>query len=59
MHQDETIQIFSKIYRQIGPKWDKFIQNLKQVSDQDDESQLYYSDFVRVLAKYGVKMSSS
>jgi hypothetical protein len=36
MHQDNSLKIFSKVYRDIGSKWNEFIQEVKNYSDPDD-----------------------
>jgi len=58
MHQDEAIKIFTKIFRKIGKLWKKFIEEVKQNSDQDDQSQIFFETFLSILGKYAVKLSS-
>ena len=58
MHQDESIQIFTKIYSQIATKWNSFIKDLKNKADKDDESQIYFVDFLYLIRKYGARLSA-
>jgi len=46
MHSDESIMLFAKLYKQISSKWPKFIESLKRKANQDDQSQIYFSDFI-------------
>ena len=38
MHQDESIQLFSKIFRQVGKNWMLFIKELKAHAEPEDQS---------------------
>lgn len=56
MHADEAIQIFSKMYNQLGPKWAKLIDALKAAADPENQSQIYVEDFLSICKKFGVKL---
>ena len=45
MHQDESILIFTKLFRKIGKNWKNFISDCKTMADKDDESQIIFLDF--------------
>jgi len=57
MHQDEAIQIYTKIFKQLGIKWMKFIQSIKDNADVDDESQIDFQKFCKILDKSGAIVS--
>lgn len=38
MHQDNSIKVFTKVFKSIGKKWGDFINELKVNSDIDDQS---------------------
>lgn len=57
MHQDNSLKVFTKLLKNIGNKWADFINELKANSDEDDQSQIYYEDFVRILIKYKADIS--
>lgn len=52
MHSDESIKLFGKIYSRINPRWPQFIRSLKLFADPDNESQIYFDDFVSVMKKF-------
>jgi hypothetical protein len=54
MHQDEAIQLFTHISRQINSQWDAFITDVKSKTSKDDPSVIQLKDFLGVLAKYKV-----
>ena len=57
MHQDETLHIFTKIFKRIGKDWPKFISDLKRKADKDDESIIYFEKFLYTLYKFGIKLN--
>ena len=57
MHQDEAIKIFTGMFRQLGKLWRKFIEELRQSADEDDQSQIHFDQFLSILNKYQVKLS--
>ena len=57
MHQDEAIQIYSKIFKQLGIKWVKLIKSIKDNADADDESQIDFKKFCKILDKSGAIVS--
>jgi Ca2+-binding EF-hand superfamily protein len=59
MHQDNSLKLFTKVYKVIGKRWEEFIDELKSNSDIDDQSQLFYVDFVKILRKYGAPISEN
>lgn len=57
IHQDEALQIFKKLFNQIGAgKWRTFISNLKEKANKDDQSQILVSNFVKVYHKFDAKL---
>lgn len=52
MHQDESLKLFTKIFKTIGTHWKELIQELKDVSDLDDQSQVYLEDFIKIVEKF-------
>ena len=54
MHSDEATQLFSKMFSQVGSRWTLFINHIKKIADKDDESQVFYEDFVNVLRKFKI-----
>lgn len=57
MHQEEGIQIYTKIFKQLGIKWMSLIQTVKENADQDDESQIDFKKFCKIIDKSGVNLS--
>ena len=57
MHQDKSLKLFTKAFKNIGKNWSQFIQELKNNSDVDDQSQIYHEDFVKILDKFNSKLS--
>ena len=49
---------FTKIFNKVGKLWRKFISEIKQAADPDDESQIYMNKLTAILAKYRLKLSS-
>ena len=58
MHQDNSIQIFTKLFRKIGKNWKNFIAELKARSDTDDESQIVFGIFKEICEKYNSRHTS-
>lgn len=58
MHQDQAIQIFSKLFKKIGKKWTHFVAELKKAADAEDQSQVAFSEFLRVCEKFDAKLTS-
>ena len=59
MHSDESIKLFGKIYGQINPKWSQFIKALKLLADPENQSQIYFDDFVNTIKKFKGRLSSA
>ena len=57
MHQDEAIKIYTKIFTKLGKKWKEFIADIKTAAGSDDESQIVFETFIKILDKYGYKIS--
>ena len=57
MNQDNAEIIFSKIFKKLGSKWSRFIYELKKNAHEDDPQQIFLSNFVKVLNKYGYEMA--
>lgn len=58
MHQDEAIQIYTKIFNQLGTKWPKFIEAVKHHAHPDDESQISYSKFGKLCEQFGSSITT-
>lgn len=57
MHQDNAINIFTKIFKKVDINWKIFIKDLKLVATPDDQSQIFFQDFLKILDKYGISLS--
>lgn len=58
MHEEESINIFTKIFNQLGEKWFDFINDLKKAADVDDWNQIFLADFISVCYKYKIILST-
>ena len=59
MHQDESIQIYTKMFRQLGKNWAPFMEALKEAADKDDQSQLFFTDFEKIIKKFKIQISKN
>jgi Ca2+-binding EF-hand superfamily protein len=58
MHQDRVVELFKKMYKRIGSsKWDSFIDALKKQTTSDEPTLVLMSQFMKVLEKFGVRLS--
>ena len=57
MHSDESSQLFSKIFKQIGNRWKQFIEEIKLKADKDDQRQILFKDFNAILISLGYKLT--
>lgn len=57
MHQDQAIQIFSKLFRKIAKQWKNFISDVKDAADPEDQSIITFSEFIRVCGLYDARLS--
>lgn len=53
------MRTFSRIFKKVGGKWDKLIEDLKKAADVDDQSQIGLNRFVAILSQYGVNLKES
>jgi hypothetical protein len=58
MHQDEAIQIYTKIFKNLGSSWTKFIDAIKKNADSDDESQIVFTKFCKLCDQFSANISS-
>ena len=58
MHQDEAIQIYTKIFKNLGSSWNKFIETIKKAADPDDESQIVFSQFCKICDQFNANIST-
>jgi len=49
--------LFSKLMKQIGHKWDHFVRDLKKHADPDDDTQVFLDTFISISSKFGVRLS--
>lgn len=52
-----AIKVFTKIFQQVGQKWKELIADIKSTADKEDESQIGFNAFNKLLDKYGAKIS--
>ena len=50
LHADQAMRTFTKIFKKIGVKWDKLIEDLKKAADVDDQSQIGLNRFAAILS---------
>lgn len=56
MHMDGALHVFSKIFKKVDQNWKVFIKDLKAAAQPDDQSQIFFKDFLKILEKYGMKL---
>jgi len=57
MHSDLSVQLFAKLFKQIGQKWPQFIRHVKEAADGDDESQVSFDEFAKLVKAYGGRLA--
>ena len=46
------------MFKQIGHKWSQFIRHVKEAADADDESQVSFNEFAKLVKKYGGRLTA-
>lgn len=57
MHQDRVLSLFAKIYKKIGSRWPRFIEELKTRTSTDEPNLILLKEFVKALRNYGANLS--
>ena len=57
MHADESVQVFAKIFVQVGSKWKSFIKALKAAANRDNQSLIFFTNFLMVCRKFGASLT--
>jgi len=57
MHADESVQVFAKIFVQVGAKWKSFIKALKNAANPDNQSLIFFTNFLKVARKFGASLN--
>ena len=51
--------MFTDIFHKISKRWKEFIKELLKYADREDKSQIFFKDFLKVLANFKIKLSES
>ena len=57
MHQDQSIQLFSSIFKKVGRQWKTFVTALRASAEEDDPAQIFFENFLKVCADFKVHLS--
>ena len=59
MHQEHTINLYTQIFNKLGKKWPSLIAELRKAAEKDDPDQIFLNDFLKIIRKFGIKLSDS